>query len=103
MANKKKKERYGYIMAFVLEKEELSTQSKILYCALCTFADKKGKCYPTREQLMRYTSIGNTRTFASAVKELVENGIIEIEDRRKERASSFGGRIYHIKPGFDVD
>ena len=93
----------GFIMADVLEKD-LSTQAKMLYCALCIFADKKtGECYPTRETLMHYTSIGNERTFAKGIRELEKNGIIEIRERRKERGSAFGGRVYRIIPGYKED
>ena len=97
----RKKRQYGIVMKEVLELE-LTTQAKCLYCALCTFANgETGECYPTRETLMCYSSIGNERTFAKAVKDLEENGIIRIKERRKERGTAFGGRVYQIIPGFE--
>ena len=80
---------------------EMTTQAKMVYCALCTFADgKTGECYPTRETLMYLSSIGNARTFARAIKDLEKNGVIRTKERRKERGSAFGGRVYQIIPGF---
>lgn len=88
-------------MAKVLE-SDLSISAKMVYCALCTFADSEtGDCWPTRETLMQYASIGNTRTFAQAIKDLQDHGIITIKLRRKERGTAFGGRLYHVIPGFD--
>ena len=55
--------------------QSLSATDKIVYVALCAFANKDGTCYPRRSTLAEYTSL-STRSITGSIAKLCEFGII---------------------------
>lgn len=72
---------------------ELSTYAKLLYVILCRYANKNKECYPSYELLMKDIGVKSKTTLSKAIKELIDNGVLEIISGKEEGKSN----LYIIK------
>lgn len=82
----------------------LSPQSIVLYNVLCKFANKKGKCFPSRKTICKYSKIINPTTYRKNIDILYKKNIV----KKSERYTKCGrqtSNLYCIKrnrTGFKV-
>jgi hypothetical protein len=72
----------------------LKPNAKVVYVAICDYADESGSCYPSRKTLATDTGI-SVRSVDGAIKELVAAGVIEKQERKKEGGDNFSN-VYQI-------
>ena len=81
----------------------LGPQRWMLLCALATYMDKKGYCYPTQEQLADKLNV-SPRTIRKWVRQLKDfrwNGrpVVEVEARTVDgKPKEFTHNIYYVLP-----
>ena len=73
-------ERWARVPTSVLQRPELSSADKIVFVALCSFADKLGRCFPKRATLAEYTSL-SVRTISTSISNLTAAGVITQQQR----------------------
>ena len=73
-------ERWARVPTSVLQRPELSSADKIVFVALCSFADKLGRCFPKRATLAEYTSL-SVRTISTSIANLTAAGVITQQQR----------------------
>lgn len=64
-------------------RDDLDTKERITLLAIARHADDKGRCFPRRKTLMKFTGLGVTATIA-AIKGLVAKGLITSEERKDD-------------------
>lgn len=57
---------------------DISPSSKLIYVALCKYANKNGVCYPSIETLSKVTNIKSRTTIIKCIHELSQHGLIEV-------------------------
>lgn len=70
----------AWVPNWLLEREEVSAQAKLLYARLAQYAGKKGYAWPTQETLAHATGLPG-RTLQRHLQELEGYGLVEIERR----------------------
>ncbi|MCF1437223.1 MAG: helix-turn-helix domain-containing protein [Shewanella sp.] len=90
---------YGYLggamIGFRSDKaHDLNMSERMLVIALCSYANKDGKCWPTRKELARVTG-GSLATVKRLLKVLEKKGYISIFQRQNEKGE-FTSNLYHI-------
>ena len=80
---------YGYvggamILFDAVKAVDLKATERIVIIALCRYANKEGKCWPSQKAIAEYAGLGLTAT-KSALKSLQSKGYISITQRRSEK------------------
>lgn len=89
---------FGFMHKSILE-YGLSTKAIALYAVMCTYADHSTReLYPSRAVLMRGAGISAVNTYTSALRELEEAGLVEVERRFKKQDGQFMTNIYRLNP-----
>ncbi|MBP2631446.1 MAG: hypothetical protein H6Q70_2074 [Firmicutes bacterium] len=83
---------YGQVAKVVMQDENLSKISKLLYAYICTFGNG---AFPSREKICSDLKIGKN-SISSSLSELVKNGYITIQQQRKENGH-FYNNVYVIE------
>ena len=78
----------------IMDSDKLHRDSKVIYAYLCSYADTKGVCYPTRARIQAALQMSET-TFSKYVKPLVEFGVVEVE-KTKTAKGLLGRNVYHL-------
>ena len=78
----------------IMDSDKLHRDSKVIYAYLCSYADTKGVCYPTRARIQAALQMSET-TFSKYVKPLVELGVVEVE-KTKTAKGLLGRNVYHL-------
>lgn len=78
----------------IMDSDKLHRDSKVIYAYLCSYADTKGVCYPTRARIQAALQMSET-TFSKYIKPLVEFGVVEVE-KTKTAKGLLGRNIYHL-------
>ena len=85
---------YGVVFQEIMDSDKLHRDSKVIYAYLCSYADTKGVCYPTRARIQAALQMSET-TFSKYVKPLVELGVVEVE-KTKTAKGLLGRNVYHL-------
>ena len=78
----------------IMDNDKLHRDSKVIYAYLCSYADTKGVCYPTRARIQAALQMSET-TFSKYIKPLVEFGVVEVE-KTKTAKGLLGRNVYHL-------
>ena len=85
---------YGVVFQEIMDNDKLHRDSKVIYAYLCSYADTKGVCYPTRARIQAALQMSET-TFSKYIKPLVEFGVVEVE-KTKTAKGLLGRNVYHL-------
>ena len=87
---------YCYDMIFDLN---ISTCAKLVYAYLCRCSDKRGRCYPSMENIGDACGLKSRTTVNKALNELQQAGLLEKENRRRlDGSNSTNIYIVYEKP-----
>lgn len=69
----------------------ISPYAKLIYVALCKYANQDGICFPSLKTLSQVTGIKSKHTIIKAINELLQYGMIEVKKNK------YHSNIYQIK------
>ena len=72
----KRKTRFGFVDADVIQDPSLSTTAKAVYALLCTYARKDRTCFPSITHISELLNVSR-RTTERAIKELSSKDYIQ--------------------------
>ena len=82
---------YGIIPKSLMQDKSLSIQAKAVYAYLATYADKNGKCYPSKVRMETELNVAES-TLQKYIKELVAKGYLKREQEKSK--GKFAHNIY---------
>ena len=84
-----------FVPIALLELDSIGNTAKLLYGRLCLFAGEKGYCWPSLKTLAESIRVSRSST-KTAIKELVQAGLIEVEHRKTEDDAENDTNYYYF-------
>ena len=88
------KEKFGIVPEKIIEDKRLNSYAVLLYAAFALYADDKGQCYPTTEQLMAKTRLCKNSFYKH--KQLLIDCNYVVETKRRTEDGRFERNVYFL-------
>ena len=88
----------SWLPNWLLDRNEISCKSKLVYARLCQFAGKDGKCHPSRKTLSKEIGISLSKV-DRALRELKECKLIEADRRGLTKSNSYYFLLHEWQEG----
>jgi len=75
---------YGHIAEAVMRQRDISPVAKTLYSYLISITGRKDSCFPSNKTIMKDLSIKSRITLSKYKDELVDFGLLKIEERKNK-------------------
>lgn len=88
---------YGNIASSVMENEEITIGAKCLYAYFISKTGVNDYCYPSNKTVMKSLGLKNKSTMNNYKNELVDHGLLRIEERKYKSGRVASNRYYPAK------
>lgn len=91
----KRKKNWFYIENAVVDREDLSSNEKLIYMALARYANESDEAFPSYSTLSRKTSLSK-RTIINGIKSLIEKKLIKKTKRYSNSSKENNSNLYTL-------